>query len=98
METISPFFMKRCFMQIAGLDVELLGELLHGHAFGERDLAGRLLEVEHLRVRVGLLARVAARGDALRLARSSRSGRTMSGPMSSLMICVPENGPLVSRS
>jgi hypothetical protein len=29
---------------------------------------------------------------------SSSSGMTMSGPMSSLMICVPENPPFVSRS
>mgnify|MGYP006173690851 CR=1 FL=1 len=44
------------------------------------------------------------RGIELRIGRaetrfgSSSSGRTMSGPMSSLMTWVPENGPLVSSS
>ncbi len=51
--------------EIAGLDVQLLGELFDRDAFGERDLAGRLLEVEHLRVRIGLLAGITAGRSAL---------------------------------
>src|SRR6185436_10701534 len=61
-----PLLHEEVLHQIARLDVELLGELLDGDALGQRDLAGRLLELEHLRVHRRLLARVAARGNALR--------------------------------
>src|SRR5436190_1921694 len=62
-----PLLHEEVLHQIVRSDVELLGELFHRDAFGQRDLAGRPFELEHFGSRSGLVARVAARRDFLRL-------------------------------
>src|SRR5207247_2314799 len=54
--------------EVVRFDTEFVGELFHSHAFRERNLAARLLELENFRrYRCRLLARIATRGWRLRL-------------------------------
>ena len=56
------FLHQKVLHQVVGLDAQLVRQLFHGHALGQRDLAGRALELEDLPAhRRGLLARVTAR-------------------------------------